>query len=218
MAGGHYEQALDWFRRSYAHYPSPRMRYNIGVALDKLGRSAAAVGQYEDFLAAESDDPAARAYAEARVAALAPTVARLDVELSPAQANLWIAGEPALRGVGKGVPVTPGLVHVAAELPGYDKATVEVTVAAGEELRVTLTLTPTPSLAPATGAPRAPAPSLTLTAELPEDHKPPLRRRAWLWAAIGSGVAVAAGAVVLGVTLGRHDRYPSPSLGDVASN
>ena len=40
--------------RAYDAYPSPKLRYNLALALDSLGRHAEAVEGFEDFLAADT--------------------------------------------------------------------------------------------------------------------------------------------------------------------
>src|SRR3954468_9306832 len=70
--------ALADFRRAYALFPSPNLRFDIGEALDELGRAAEAVDAFEEFLAAAPDAPAAaRQLAADRVAELGKRVARL---------------------------------------------------------------------------------------------------------------------------------------------
>ena len=222
MSSKHWEEALQWFQRSYARFPSVRMRYNIAFALDNLGRGAAAVEQYESFLAANSDDKAQRAYAQKRIAALDSSVARLELDVSPPDANVWIDERPLARVSPSGVAVAPGTVRLAADEPGYLKVTLEVTLAPGERRHLTITLPPEPKPAPPpepSAAATRPDGMLALTAPLPSPAKPPVYRRAWLWGAVGGGALVGVGAIVLGVTLGHHDHYPPPpTLGSLEGN
>ncbi len=50
--------ALSRFEAAYRTFPSPNLKYNMGFALDRLGRSAAAIEAFELFLASAIDAPA----------------------------------------------------------------------------------------------------------------------------------------------------------------
>ncbi len=217
MNAGRYAEALEWFRHSYDRYPSAKMRYNIAVALDQWGHGAAAVEHYEDFLAAKTEDAPARSHAAARIAALESSVARLDLEVSPPEATVWIDTRPVPRMNRSGTPVAPGTVLVAAEHAGYTRLTLELTLAAGERRHVALALVPTPAPQASTGsATNATTPSL-LVAPAPPPRRP-LYKQGWFWGVVGGGAAVVAGAVAVSIVFATRDRYPGPTLHGLEGN
>jgi hypothetical protein len=219
MSRGNFSEALDCFRRANDVYPSPRLRHNIAVALDALGRHAEAVEYFEDFLsAAQPDSPGARDYALARIATLSPQLARLDLEVSPPGATVRIAARSIALPRPNGLPVPPGEFTIEAEHPGYARLSQPVTVAPGERRRVTLTLlpqaAPPPPAAPTAGRPQVGTAIVALRPARPD----PLIKKRWFWAVVTSGVVVVAAGITLGVALGTSDRYPKASLGGFPGN
>jgi hypothetical protein len=183
LHGGRRAEALEWFRKSYARYPSARMRYNLAVVLDQLGQSAEAVENYEDFLAAATADEPAQVYARQRIAALEPTIARLKIDVSPRSARVSLDQHLVTAVSPAGAAVAPGTVQVEAEEAGYATITVTVPLVAGERRRLELKLTrideraASPPPAPAVPPPAAPPPA-TATAAPPSSRAAPLARRA----------------------------------------
>src|SRR5215471_18117151 len=65
VARGDFAEAFSDFSRAYNLHPTPNLRYNVAVALDKLGRAAEAIDAFEDFLGLAPHGPAdARAFAD----------------------------------------------------------------------------------------------------------------------------------------------------------
>jgi tetratricopeptide (TPR) repeat protein len=173
--------ALDAFRRAYACYPSPNLRFDIGVALDQLGRWAEAIQAFEDFLAASSDAPTEGVdFASARIAALTPRVAQLEIVVTPADASVSVDGTPITMPRARALPVMPGEREIEASRAGRVTARQRLRLAAGDRRRIELQL-----LSPAAPPPRK-----------------PLYQRWWLWTTVG---VVVGGAVALGVVLGQPD-------------
>jgi tetratricopeptide (TPR) repeat protein len=54
----HYGEALDLFQRAARIYPSPKLSFNVGLALLKLGRKVEALAALESYLADVQDAPA----------------------------------------------------------------------------------------------------------------------------------------------------------------
>src|SRR5205814_5452293 len=52
---GDYQAALRKFEEARALYPSPKIYFNLGQALNRLGRTAASVDAFEKFLAEAPD-------------------------------------------------------------------------------------------------------------------------------------------------------------------
>jgi tetratricopeptide (TPR) repeat protein len=224
MHAGRKAEALQWFRRSYARYPSARMRYNLAIVLEELGRPAEAVENYEDFLAADTTDEPAQAYARARIAALESNIARLQLEVTPPSARVWLEKQLVTHIGPPGVPVAPGAMSVEAEESGYVKIALQVSLAPGERRHLKVELRPVPDAleprhrATVTLAPtRSPALAANAIVEHRTPAKPPLVKRAWFWTALAGGAAVVATGVTLGVVYGKQTlAIPKSSLGDAS--
>jgi tetratricopeptide (TPR) repeat protein len=70
---GRYENALDYFQRSYELSRRPLLLYNIGAASDRLRRDADAIAAFEQYLAEVPDAPN-RHEVEGRLASLRRSV------------------------------------------------------------------------------------------------------------------------------------------------
>jgi hypothetical protein len=207
MDRGDVAEALVQFRAAYRVYPSLNSLYNIGVALDRLGRASEAVDAFEQFVAeapeARSD---ARDFAAARLDELSPEVGRLTFSAAPADVAIAVDGQSLRLPRTRPLPVMPGEHEVTAERSGYVPLIVRVAVAATETVDVGLKLQPeapapsnaAPSSAPGLAQPGAGtaigrASGSPLSGALPPK---PLYKRWWLWTTVG---IVAAG---VGVGLG----------------
>jgi hypothetical protein len=197
LDAGHPAEALDWFQRAYDRFPSPRLHYNMAVALDELDRPALAIEQYEDFLSSETSDDDHRQYASERIGVLETRVARLDLEVSPHQATVRVDNRlvtlPRLRGIS----LAPGVVTIEAALRGYEPLTQDVKLAPGERRHLVVTLHPATS---AVGAAQA----ATVPVGVAPAKRPPRRlpayKKWWVWTIVGGALAAGA-AVGLGVAL-----------------
>src|SRR5438105_1944763 len=95
---GDYAAALESFQSAYRIHPTPNLRYDVAVALSKMGRYDEAVEAFEDFLASAPDAPAdARAYAQRQLRQFAALVGRLSVRVEPADAAVTIDGAELRR-------------------------------------------------------------------------------------------------------------------------
>jgi hypothetical protein len=50
-------RALEYFEQAYMIYPSPKLRYNQGLSLARLGRDLAAAAAFDAFLRDATDAP-----------------------------------------------------------------------------------------------------------------------------------------------------------------
>jgi hypothetical protein len=144
-------------------------------------------------------------------------VARLQLEVVPRDATVWIDGRPVARVPPGGLPLPPGTVRLAAEQLGYTRLSLEVTLAPGEHRHVTLALAPAAPAAAEGAPPAATRASLTLGPPAPAPPRP-VYKQGWFWGVVAGGVAIGAGVTALGIVYGSHDRYPTPTLGAMPGN
>jgi hypothetical protein len=205
--------ALADFRRAYALFPSANLRFNIGEALDELGRAAEAVDSFEEFLAEAPDAPAAaRQLAADRVAELGKRIARLELEVTPAGADVTVDGLPVTLPRTRPLPVMPGAHTVMAHRQGLAPVRMRVAVVAGERRVVALSLSPGPSPTP---GPVATTPPLLRHTTDDVDHGRRARRLGWAALGVGAfGVAsLAVGATFAGLTASIDRRVNDPPPG-----
>lgn len=211
MEHGDFGAALGLFHQAFRLYPSANSRYNVGVALDRLGRSSEAVEAFEAFLADSSNAPNdAREFAQQRLKELAPQISRLTVAVSPPEAALALDGLPLSLPRARELPVMPGVHEVTAELAGYVSTSTRVVVSAGEQRRIDFALQPivvTEPIRPPAAVPSRPP--------IFENAPTPPKRR-WLIPVVIAGAATVVGlAVGLGVGLSSSTRYPNTTFGEL---
>jgi hypothetical protein len=213
---GDYKGALKKFEEARALVASPKIYFNLGQALSRLGRTAAAVDAFERFLAEAPDAvPERRRDAEQLLGELRPQVGFVRV-IADAKSEIAVDGQPAgTAPLRRTIPVDPGEHQVTARVPGAPIAHVgNVKVAAGETIAWEAREAPAPladgplPLPPSLTAP-VPAPQASVVTTPPPAEPP---RRRWIpWAAAGAAVAV--GIVVTAVLLSGKRDGPSGSLG-----
>ncbi len=81
---GRFEDAYEYFERSYALSGRPQLLFNLASTSERLRRDAEAVGYYERYLAA-IPDAENRRFVEGRIAFLREAIARSAVESPPPQ-------------------------------------------------------------------------------------------------------------------------------------
>ncbi|HZS42321.1 MAG TPA: PEGA domain-containing protein [Polyangia bacterium] len=143
--------ALEKFRDAYHTYPSPNLRFNLALAMARLGRDADALAEFEGFLDTAMGAPEdARAYARAQAAALRGRLGCLAVRAAGAGVEISVDGRRAgVTPLQRSICVAPGAHDVTARKPGLAPFSSRVTIAAGAELALDV------ALAPAPGAPRS---------------------------------------------------------------
>lgn len=180
-AAKNYDEASTLFERAHALFPNARTLRGMGMAAFELRQYDQSVRHLEAALAADVRplDGSLRKETEALAARARAFVARLELRVSPAHANLSLDGAPIAPGGGSLiVALGPHVVEGRAE--GYANARRELRVRGGEVVRVELALERTRHLQASS-------------------ERRPLARNPWLWSGIGAAVA---GAVVAGLLIG----------------
>jgi hypothetical protein len=141
-----YLGALAVFRTAYTRFPSAKILINIGTTLIKLGRKADAANTYQRYLDAPDADPAKRAEVTRAIAELDQAVGRLELTVTPADAELqfndedWTPASTARR-----YRVAPGTMTVRARCPRYKPDERQVRVTAGQTVPIAFTLDEIPA-------------------------------------------------------------------------
>lgn len=183
-AARRYEDAVQHFFHAQRLSPSSRTIYNIALCFSGMSRREQAYQFFTEYLALTDEGAGAaerRAFAEERLEALAPHVARIAVTSEPAGARVYVdEREHGAYGVTPTVlALAPGAHRVWVELEGHREASAEVELARGRldeitlrpplvagTLRVASTPEGSAAVLDASGARRAEGPT-PLTAELP---------------------------------------------------
>jgi hypothetical protein len=212
---GDYQGALRKFEEARSLYPSAKIYFNLGQALNRLGRTAAAVDAFEKFLAEAPDAvPERRRDAEQLLNELRPKIGFLKV-LAEAGSEIAVDGRTAgTAPLRRTIPLDPGTHQITARAPGASIGHVgSVEVTAGQTASWEAKEAPAPLAdgpLPLPAALTTPAPPPASLVGMPPPAEP--SRRPWLPWAIG-GAAVAVGIVVTAVLLSGEREGPSGSLG-----
>lgn len=169
-----YLGALAVFRTAYTRFPSAKILINIGTTLIKLGRKADAANTYQRYLDAPDADPAKRAEVSKAVAELDLSVGKLEIAVTPADAEVQLNDEdwtPARTA--QHYRVAAGTITVRARCPRYKPDERQVRIAAGETVPLAFTLDEIPApvvptaSAPVAGVSRDSGVHASVTPELP---------------------------------------------------
>ncbi len=209
-----FQGAFDRYREAFQLYPSPRLHFNLALALEGLGRRDVAADEYALFLDLASDAPAeARGQASRQLANLDHDFGQLAITSNVSGALVSIDGaEVGPAPVKRHFAVGSHVVRIAA--PGRKTFETTSTVTAGATLPVAgdpiVDLVPVaePRLTPIVVTPP------------PQQLPPPERRddevhasilgKWWFWGAVG--VVVLGGAVIT-YEATRAPSPPSSELG-----
>jgi tetratricopeptide (TPR) repeat protein len=210
---GDFQGALDKFEQAYAHFPSPKLLFNLGQAQRGLSRHAEALANFERFLAEAKDAGSDyRERAAIQIAELETKVTRVAVACNRPGSLVDIDG--VKRGtipLDKPLAVEPG-AHRLSLVWKSEIRTVEFTAVAGQVLPLVLSFED--ELRPPEGQALLPKAEvqLVLPAETPAaaTTKPSSSRHIWYWVAGGAVVAVATALILVYTT---RDTYPSADLG-----
>lgn len=143
--------ALEHFRRSDRLVSRASTRFNIGVALGRLGRFVEAIETWDALLAEHGDLPeASRAEAIRLRSEAVASLGEVTLSLEPPDAALFVDGLARATDAGavRVVPLDPGRHVLRATRDAHEEATLEVSVVAGERVAHTLRLRPTPTAIP----------------------------------------------------------------------
>ena len=200
---GDYEAARRRFLEANHLVSRPAILYSLGYSETRTGHYAEGVNHLRQFLRGPHVDPKARSEATHYILPRAvPYVAQLQVETKTG-ASITIDGSAVGDApLPDAIAVAPGKHHVTATLNGA-ASSLDVELAEGQTLTMSLPQTETPAAPTAAPAPAAPiaAPPATSTAAAasapaPDHSTRPAPLRIWL--TTGLGVA-AVGALVGGV-------------------
>jgi len=137
-----YPLALQRYQTAFRIFRSPKLRFNIAIALAALGRDLEAIEEFERFLADAPDAPAEhRDHARSRIAELERGIAKLQIGGDVTGAEVFIDDKPAAA-VDRPIRVTPGAHAVTARRTGNRLFARSLTVAPGTVERVDIVFAP----------------------------------------------------------------------------
>lgn len=203
---GRNEEALQAFREAYALRPTPEAAGQIGFAEHALERWEPASRHLREALA-EPRDPwvvAQREALEFSLRAVESHLGSLRVECAAPDATVSIVGraDTALP-MREPLRLPPGTVAIETRAPGHRAARQEVTLAAGESVRVVVQLASARDVVATEPVVTPPAPTppreVTTPVEAPRVRPEPAPVSRTLhhlgWAALGSAALLAGGGV-----------------------
>lgn len=223
---GSLDAALVEFSRAYDLSPSWKILYNIAVVHRDQRNYVEALGAFERFLAGggKQIDAAKKKEVDAEIEQLRKFVGKLAIAVNVAGAEVRVddqlVGKAPLAGP---IAVNAGKRRVSATAEGRTAASDLVTVAGGDEVKVTLSLAEPPKAEPVVVAPAAPPPQEPARAPEP----PPSRMTTLSYVGFGAAGALAIGAGVTGFMAQRASKdlsnmefvgaTPSPEVEDQRS-
>jgi tetratricopeptide (TPR) repeat protein len=195
---GDYRAALVEFKRSYESAPSYRILYNIGQTSFELQDYANALRAFERYLAEGGADVPAnrRTIVEGEIRKLQGRVARVDVEVNVAGAQITVDDAPVgTSPLSEPVLVSAGVRRIAALKPPLVAALRSVELAGGDRTKIVLKLEDPPQTNPDRPEPSGPT-ALNPITGAPQD---PCPNRTPSWISLGVTGALGAGAAVTGL-------------------
>ena len=179
--GGHYADALDYFKRAHALSGRAALLYNVGISADRLRRDDEAVEAFQRYLRESAPDALNRAEVDSRLRALLDARAQRATVSTPPVATTPTT-TPVTATAAAVTPATTTVTRpVAATTPTVAAVTPTVATSANvEPARLDATHGPTDTDAPAAD----------------EQHG---GGRLFTWLALGAGVAAGVGGAVVGL-------------------
>jgi tetratricopeptide (TPR) repeat protein len=188
---GNYSAALAEFLKSYELVPNWALLYNIGVCYSETGRTVEAYEHLKKYLEQGKDEIPAerRSEVEETVSKLKSKIGYLWVESSEPGAAVKVDKfRDFTTPLKEPIAVVSGFHTISVKKAGFEGYEEEFSIASGETkvMKVALAaLKKTPSAVTGEGGKKPVEPK----------KKKPLR---WLWAGLGAGLALGAGAAVTG--------------------
>lgn len=139
-----YLGALAVFKDAYARFPSAKILLNIGTTEKQLDRKADAANTYQLYLDSPDTDPARRAEVTAVLAELDAAVGKLEITVTPGDAELELTDTWLPAKTAHVWRAMPGSVLVHARRDGYEPIDQTVTATAGATTQVALALVAIP--------------------------------------------------------------------------
>ena len=208
---GHWVEAKAYFTQAHALQPNARTLRGLALVCYELQHYVQAIQHFRASLASTTR-PLTQSMREGVHELLQDAerfVARIEVQVEPADATLTLEGHPVTRNSEGQIVVDAGSHELLAEAPGYESATRTLTTDGGETLRMTIALRPiAPTVAEAAVAP-APAAALQQSAEAQRDDS------LAPWIVVGTaGAVMVGGAVFLGIALSDRDAIENARQGE----
>jgi hypothetical protein len=198
-----FASALARFDEAYALFPTPKLHYNRGLALEGLGRHADAFVAFNRFIE-ETKDPSPEYVKHARreIEQLKTQVAFIDVTTDAAGVEVRLDGDRLGITPLAPVPVEPGKHELAVHVSDGEPDTVQrVMATAGERLNVKMEVRRAPTAAG--GAPTARGGGPVAKPDIPTLTGPaqpqPSSEGSWQRTAVWGSAVAAAGALSLGI-------------------
>jgi hypothetical protein len=137
-----FAKALARFNEAYVLFPSPKLHYNRGLALNGLGRRADAFVSFSRFVN-ETKDPSPEylKHANRELERLKGLIGFLEISTETAGAEVRVDAERVgVTPLANALPVEPGAHDVSLQAPGFGDTVQRVSIAAGERVKVKVDL------------------------------------------------------------------------------
>jgi hypothetical protein len=211
---GDHATACEKFGQSLELFRRVSTLLNLGKCSEELGDITAALAYWTEGAALlEPQDPR-MTLAKERIAALETRVPVLSVAIDPVPAGavLTVDGEPHAPAGVEGLRLPPGAHRLELRAPGREPVTEEVTLAEGEQRRVSLA--PGPPLAPPSPLP---PPAATVMTPAADEGLSGIQVGGIVVGAVGLG-GVVLGAVTGGMVLSRKSTVDDLCADDVCTD
>lgn len=139
---GKYDEAHEKYTQAYALYPDPAILVRLGKTSEKQGKDAKALEYYKEFIRLLPDDPASAEVSAAIARLEQADTAELSVVSVPEGGAIFLGddADTVLGTTPTTLTLAPGAYTVRVTLEGYDAASKQVELRAGEKQEVTLGL------------------------------------------------------------------------------
>jgi hypothetical protein len=185
--------ALVEFLKSYELHPNWALRYNIGICYVETGKIVEGLDEFRLYLeeGSESIDADRRKEVEDLIGEIEGKIGFVEIKADQQGATVILDDYKELDADAAGpVPLKAGLHTLVVKKGGFETVKKEFKLASGEKRVLEISLKPLASpVKPPSEKKPEPA------AKQPEKLVKPKR---WLWAGLGAGLALGAGAVVTG--------------------
>ena len=139
LGDGSFADAVRELEAARSLYPTASIHFNLGLAYRGTGRARDAIASFERFLAAmgTTGDPGRVEEVNRYLRTLRSTLARVRVQVSPANAQVSVDGEPIAVGE---IALDPGAHVIEARAPGHRELRREIRLEPGSSSTEVLSL------------------------------------------------------------------------------